>query len=79
MRFLIVMQGMRLAAAGVAVGVPPALALTRIMVSMVFGIATRDPLVLGIVSVLPGGGAWCATYVPTVRTTRIDPLDALRG
>ena len=45
-RFMVVLQGMRLAFLGILIGIPAALALTRVMVSMIFGIPTWDPLVL---------------------------------
>src|SRR5690242_4632258 len=78
-RFLIVMQGMRLAGAGVLIGVPSEMALARVMVSMIFGIATWDPLVFAVVSILLCGIGWCAAYVPAMRATRVDPITALRG
>jgi ABC-type antimicrobial peptide transport system permease subunit len=77
-RFMVVLQGMRLAFLGILIGVPAALALTRVMVHLIFGIPTWDPLVLAAVAFLLGAVALFATCLPAIRATRIDPMDALR-
>jgi putative ABC transport system permease protein len=77
-RFMVAMQGMRLAVLGILIGIPSALALTRIMVSLIFGIPTWDPLVLAAVALLLSAVALCAASIPAGRATRIDPMDALR-
>jgi predicted lysophospholipase L1 biosynthesis ABC-type transport system permease subunit len=77
-RNLVVLQGMRLALLGISIGIPAALALTRVMVSMIFGIRTWDPAVFAAVAVLLSAVALFATYVPSLRATRVDPVDALR-
>jgi len=78
-RFMVVLQGMRLAFLGILIGIPAALALTRVMVGMIFGIPTWDPAVFAAVALLLSAVALFATYAPAVRATRIDPMDALRG
>jgi putative ABC transport system permease protein len=77
-RNMVVWQGMRLALMGIGIGVPAALALTRVMDSLIFGIRTWDPVVFGLVAVLLGVVGLFATYVPSLRATRVDPVDALR-
>jgi putative ABC transport system permease protein len=77
-RNLVVLQGMRLALLGISIGIPTALALTRVMVSMIFGIRTWDPAVFAAVALLLTAVALFATYVPSLRATRVDPVDALR-
>ena len=69
---------MRLALLGISTGIPTALALTRVMVSMIFGIRTWDPTVFAAVALLLSGAALFATYVPSLRATRVDPQEALR-
>ena len=77
-RNLVVFEGMRLALLGILLGIPAALALTRVMVSMIFGIRTSDPTVFAGVALVLGAVALLATYVPSLRATRVDPQNALR-
>ena len=77
-RDMVMMQGMQLALYGILAGIPAALALTRVMVSMIFGIETWDPAVFGAVAGLLGGVALAATCIPSLRATRVDPAVALR-
>ena len=78
-RGMVVWQGMRLALLGILAGIPAALALTRVMVSMVVGIPTWDPAVFAAVAVLLGAVGLFAAYVPSIRATRVDPVEALRA
>jgi len=78
-RGMVMWQGMRLALLGILIGIPSALALTRVMVSMVVGIPTWDPAVFGAVAMLLGAVGLFAAYVPSIRATRVDPVDALRA
>jgi predicted permease len=75
---LIIGRGMRLALVGVLVGVPAALALTRLMSGVLSGSATTDPMTYAAVAALLGIAAFLASYLPARRATRIDPLVALR-
>jgi predicted permease len=75
---LVVGDGGRLAAAGAGIGIVGALALTRVMSSLLFGVSARDPETLaGVVAVL-GAVAALAAYVPARWATRVDPAVALR-
>jgi predicted permease len=78
-RNMILVQGLRLAAAGVLLGTAAALLLTRVMVSLVFGVKTYDPAVFVGVALLLSLVALLAALVPAHRATRINPLDAVRG
>jgi putative ABC transport system permease protein len=69
---------MILALIGVAVGLAAALALTRVMSSLLFGVTQRDPITFGVVAVLLMVVAFIACFVPALRATRVDPLIALR-
>jgi putative ABC transport system permease protein len=75
---LVVQQGMILALIGVAVGVAGALALTRVMSSLLFGITQRDPFTFVVVAILLIVVAFIACFVPARRATKVDPLVALR-
>ncbi|HKP88323.1 MAG TPA: FtsX-like permease family protein, partial [Blastocatellia bacterium] len=75
---LVVRQGLRLAVAGVALGLGGALALTRVMAGLLYGVSTTDfetfvavPLLLTVVAAL-------ASYIPALRATKVDPMVALR-
>ena len=76
---MVVRQGLELTVAGLVVGVAAAIAFTRVMVTLVFGVSRWDPMVFALVAGLLGGVALIATYVPARRATRVNPVDALRG
>jgi len=71
-------QGVRLAAAGVAAGIIGALAITRVIATLLFGVSPRDPGTLIALSVTLTIVALVACYVPARRATRVDPIRALR-
>ncbi len=75
---LIIGNGMSLAAIGIIVGVPAALALSRLMTGLLSGVTSSDPLTYIAVVTMLGGSALLASYLPARRATRIDPLVALR-
>ena len=75
---LVLRQGMILALIGVVVGVAGALALTRVMSSLLFGVTERDPLTFSVVAALLITVALIACFIPARRATRVDPLIALR-
>jgi putative ABC transport system permease protein len=75
---LIVGQGMILTLVGIAVGLVGALALTRIMSSLLFDVRATDPLTFIVVSVVLAAVALLACLIPARRATRVDPMVALR-
>ena len=70
--------GLRLAFAGIGLGVLLAVASTRLLGSMLFGVSPVDPLTFAVVTVLPAAGALAACYLPARRAARVDPVIALR-
>jgi putative ABC transport system permease protein len=78
-RNMIVRQGMRLASAGIAIGMAAALGLTRLLANFLFGVKSWDPLVFTVVPLVLGAVALLAVWLPAVRATRIDPVSALRS
>jgi ABC-type antimicrobial peptide transport system permease subunit len=75
---MVVWQGMRLALAGVAAGIGAALALTRLMSALLFGVKDKDPAVFAGVAVLLALVSLAAVWLPARRATRIDAVVALR-
>ena len=75
---LIVGDGMKLVAIGAGLGVVTAIVLTKVMSSLLFGIAPADALTFGIVSLGALGVALLACFIPARRATKVDPLVALR-
>jgi ABC-type antimicrobial peptide transport system permease subunit len=76
---LVLRQGMRVAGIGMAAGLVAAVALTRLMSALLYGVSPADPLTLVAVTVLLGAIALLACYIPARRATAVDPLIALRS
>lgn len=76
---LILGEGLRMAIAGVAVGIPAAFSLTRLMRSQLFGVSDHDLLTFIAVSVVLISVALIACWLPARRATRVDPIVALRS
>ena len=75
----IVREGLVLALAGVGVGVMGALVVTKILAAFLFGVTPTDPLTFALVSAGLLGVALLASYIPSRRAARVDPLEALRA
>jgi putative ABC transport system permease protein len=76
---LVLRQGALLAIIGIGVGTVGALALTRLLKELVFGVSTTDPIAFGGVMGLLIAVALIASWLPARRATRVDPMTALRG
>ena len=77
-RGLVLGQGIRLTLVGVAVGVVGALALARLMKSLLFGVGAADPITFVAVALLLMLVALLACWLPARRATKVDPMIALR-
>jgi len=75
---LVVGQGARLAALGIAIGLAAAYELTSLMGSMLFGVNPRDFYTFAAVAALLGVVAIGASYIPSRRAAALDPVGALR-
>jgi putative ABC transport system permease protein len=75
---LVVVNGMRLAVIGLAIGLVASLVLTRFISNLLFEVAPTDPLTFGVVSLCLLATAFLACYLPARRATKVDPLVALR-
>jgi predicted permease len=76
---LVLSEGIAMAAAGVALGLGGAAALTGVMRTLLFGVTARDPLTFGAGAVLLLLVALLASYIPALRATRVEPVTALRA
>jgi putative ABC transport system permease protein len=75
---MVMRQGVVLAAASMAVGLAGAVALTRLMTSMLFGVGALDPVTYAAAALALFGVAAFASWIPARRAASIDPLVALR-
>ena len=75
---LVVGQGMRLASVGLALGLVAALATTRLLDTLLFGISPTDPATFVVIGVLLVSVAFMASWIPARRAVRTDPTSALR-
>ena len=76
---LVLGQGMRLAIMGVVIGLVAAFAVTRFIRSMLFNVATTDPVTFILIPLLLLAVAFLAIYLPARRATRLDSMIALRA
>jgi len=75
---LVVGGGLRLALAGLIIGLGVAIGLNKVLSGLLFGVGTTDPWTYAGVSILLLGAAALASYLPARRAARIDPIEALR-
>jgi ABC-type antimicrobial peptide transport system permease subunit len=75
---MVLRRGTELTIAGVVAGLLGAVALTRVMASLLFGVSTTDLMTFSIVPAVLMATAVLATYIPALRATRVDPTVALR-
>jgi putative ABC transport system permease protein len=78
-RNMVMWQGMRLGAIAMAFGLPAAVMLARVMNSLIVGLRSWDPGVFAGVAAMLAIIALLASYVPSRRATRVDPVEVLRG
>jgi len=76
---LVLAQGMKMAVAGVVLGLAAAFGLTRLLTTMIFGVSATDPATFVVISLLLTSVAVLACLMPARRATKVDPLLALRA
>jgi putative ABC transport system permease protein len=75
---LVITDGAKLAFLGIAIGVLAALALTRMMATLLFDVKPTDPATFAVVAILLASVGLVACYIPARRATRVDPMVTLR-
>jgi putative ABC transport system permease protein len=75
---LVLNDGMRVVFVGVVLGLAAAVALSRFLESLLFGVHAADPVTLVAVTLILAAVAFAACYIPARRATRVDPIVALR-
>jgi putative ABC transport system permease protein len=78
-RRLVLGEGLKLALAGVGIGVIATLSLARLMTGLLYGVEPTDPVTLAAVALLLSFVALAACWLPAHRATRIGPIEALRS
>ena len=77
--WMVLARGLRLAAAGTALGIAGAIAATRLIATFLYGLTPLDPWTYVGVTALLGGVALLASLLPARRAVKVDPVVALRG
>jgi predicted permease len=78
LRWMVMRQGMKPVFAGLMAGVAGALALGRVVSSLLFGVTASDPRIFLVTIIILGGVGGVACYLPALRASRTDPMVALR-
>jgi predicted permease len=71
-------QGLKLVGVGLIIGLAAAFVLTRVMATLLFGISATDPITFATISLILMAVALLASYIPSVRAMKVDPMVALR-
>jgi ABC-type antimicrobial peptide transport system permease subunit len=75
---MVIGQGMQLAGIGAAIGLIASLSFNRVLTNQLFHVSAFDPLTFAVTALVLIAAALLASYIPAVRATRVDPMEALR-
>jgi putative ABC transport system permease protein len=78
-RMMMLRQGIRLLGAGLVLGFAGAIALSRVIRSLLFGVSANDPLIYGSVTLVLAAAAVLACWIPARRASRVNPMITLRA
>jgi putative ABC transport system permease protein len=76
---MVAAQGTKLVLTGALIGLPLTLAMTRLLVNLLYGVSSADPLIFAGAGALLTGIGFLASYLPARRATKVDPMIALRS
>lgn len=76
---MVIRDGMSLVALGLGLGLAGALAVTRLVSSLLYGVSATDLVTYGVIATVLSLVALAATIIPARRATRVDPMLALRA
>jgi putative ABC transport system permease protein len=76
---LVMGEGVRVTLVGLAIGIAGALLLSRLLATLLFGVAPTDPLTFALVALTLGAVALAASIIPARRAAKLDPLLAIRA
>jgi ABC-type antimicrobial peptide transport system permease subunit len=76
---MVVLEGVRMTAVGLVLGLAGALALSRLLASLLYGVGPRDPVTYAAVAALLAAVTLLACWLPARRASRVDPLAAIRA
>jgi putative ABC transport system permease protein len=76
---MVLRQGLTLTVTGLPLGLVGALALSRLLTTLVYRVSPSDPRVLGVAVLVLAAVSVVACLIPAIRATRVDPIDALRS
>ena len=79
MRNMVLLEGVKLASCGLALGIPAAMVLSGTLSAFLFGVVPHDVLTFAIASLVLSATALAAVWLPATRASRIDPAKILRG
>jgi putative ABC transport system permease protein len=75
---LVIRDGLALTMIGIVLGIAGAIALTRVLATLLFEVSATDPFTFALVAFVLVGSSLLACYIPARRATKVDPLVALR-
>jgi ABC-type antimicrobial peptide transport system permease subunit len=78
-QWMVLRQSLWMVALGLAIGIPAALALTRFVRSILYGIQPTDPASFVVAAILITAVGAVAAWIPARRASRVDPIQALRN
>lgn len=78
-RWIVARHGTRITACGLIIGLAASLATSRVLSALLFELSPRDPVLLGAAASTLAAAGFLASFIPSIRASRMDPVEALRA